>query len=104
MKSYAVVETGGKQYLVKVGDKVTVERPPGEVGKAVSLSAVLAISDGKQLEVGSPQLKAHKVAAKVVDQIRAPKVVSFKKKRRKGYARKKGHRQEQTVLQIESIS
>ena len=103
MDPYAVVETGGKQYCVKQGDKLTVERLDAKVGGKVTLSDVLAVSDGKELSVGTPKVKGGKVSAKVLDHIRGPKVVSFKKKRRKGYSRKKGHRQELTVLQVQSI-
>jgi large subunit ribosomal protein L21 len=103
MEAYAVVETGGKQYLVKAKDKLRVERLPDEAGTTVDLGAVLAVSDGKTLTIGRPLVDGAKVAAKIVEHIRGPKIRSFKKFRRKGYARHKGHRQELTVVQIESV-
>ena len=103
MEAYAVVETGGKQYRVKPKDVLKVERLDAEVGQTVELAPVLAVFDGKKLEVGAPEVKKAKVTSTVVEHTRGEKVVSFKKKRRKGYARKQGHRQELTVLRVESI-
>ncbi|MBT3194667.1 MAG: 50S ribosomal protein L21 [Verrucomicrobia bacterium] len=103
MEAYAVVETGGKQYRVQAGDSLEVEKLDAEVGSAFELDQVLAISDGESLTVGTPTLESVKVVSKVVDQKRGPKVINFKKKRRKGYTRKVGHRQSLTVLTIESI-
>ncbi len=103
MEAYAVVETGGKQYRVQAGDTLEVEKLDAEVGSAFELDQVLAISDGESLTVGTPTLGSAKVVSKVVDQKRGPKVINFKKKRRKGYTRKVGHRQSLTVLTIESI-
>jgi len=104
MDAYAVVETGGKQYLVKADDVIHVERLDAEAGKKFTLDRVLAVSDGKKLKIGTPEVSGAKVVSNVVEHARADKVVSFKKKRRKGYMRKQGHRQEQTVLKIESIA
>ena len=101
--AYAVVETGGKQYRVTQGDVLEIERLETEPGKQVELSSVLAVSDGKNLKVGNPFLKGAKVTATVLKHIRGEKVVSYKKKRRKSYARKIGHRQELTVIKIESV-
>lgn len=103
MKAYAVVETGGKQYRVKAGDILRVERLKAEAGKKVELRPVLAVSDGEKLQVGTPEIKDAEVTSTVIEHTRGNKVVSFKKKRRKGYSRKKGHRQELTVLKVESI-
>ena len=103
MDAYAVVESGGKQYRVQQNNVLQVERLKAEVGESVELSPVLALSDGEKLQVGRPAVSGAKVTATVVSHIRAKKVVSFKKKRRKGYSRKKGHRQEQTVLKVASI-
>ena len=100
---YAVVETGGKQYRVQAGDTLEVEKLDAEVGASVELDQVLAVSDGKELAVGTPKLEEAKVTSTVLDQIRGPKVVNFTKKRRKGYKRKVGHRQSLTVLKVESI-
>ncbi len=103
MEAYAVVETGGKQYRVQAGDTLEVEKLDAEIGAAVELDQVLAVSDGKDLAVGTPTLEEAKVTSTVLDQKRGPKVVNFKKKRRKGYTRKVGHRQSLTVLKVESI-
>ncbi len=103
MKPYAVIETGGKQYRVEQDSILNVEKIKTEAGAAIELAPVLAISDGTTLTIGKPAIDGAKVSAMVVKQIRAKKVVSFKKKRRKGYTRKKGHRQDQTVLQITGI-
>ncbi len=103
MEAYAVVETGGKQYRVQAGDKLEVEKLVAEVGASLELDRVLAISDGEALTVGTPMLESIKVKTTVVDQKRGPKVINFKKKRRKGYTRKVGHRQSLTVLTVDSI-
>lgn len=104
MEAYAVVDTGGKQYLVKVGEQVSVELLAQGDAKQVTLDRVLALSDGKELKIGAPVIKGAKVTADVIRDYRSPKLVSFKKKRRKGYSRKIGHRQEQTLLKIVSIA
>jgi large subunit ribosomal protein L21 len=103
MEAYAVVETGGKQYRVKPEDKLSVERLKAEAGSSIELDRVMALSDGESLKVGTPLVEGATVTAQVVEHVRGQKVVSFKKKRRKGYSRKVGHRQELTVLKIESI-
>jgi large subunit ribosomal protein L21 len=103
MESYAVIETGGKQYRVKPSDTLRVERLEAAVGDKFELSRVLAVSNGTDLTVGTPEVKGVKVVSTVIEHELADKVVSFKKKRRKGYKRKQGHRQPLTVLRIESI-
>jgi large subunit ribosomal protein L21 len=100
---FAIVKTGGKQYRVGVGDQITVERLAGEVGGAISLNEVLALG-GETPQVGTPTIAGASVTAKIVQQPRGTKVIVFKKKRRKNYRRKRGHRQELTVLKIEEIS
>lgn len=104
MEAYAVIETGGKQYRVQKGDSLEVEKLDAEIGTSVEITDVLAVSDGTSLTVGAPRVEAAKVVAKVEDQIRGNKIFNFKKKRRKGYSRKIGHRQSLTVLTIESIA
>jgi large subunit ribosomal protein L21 len=104
MEPYAVIETGGKQYRVKPGDSLKVELLEGEPGSTVAIDAVLALSDGKTLTVGTPRVQGAKVSAEIVKHMRADKVVAFKKKRRKGYKRKVGHRQNLTVLRVASIA
>jgi large subunit ribosomal protein L21 len=101
---FAIVKTGGKQYRVGVGDQITVERLVGEVGGAISLNEVLALGGGEAPQVGTPTIAGASVTAKIVQQPRGTKVIVFKKKRRKNYRRKRGHRQELTVLKIEEIS
>jgi large subunit ribosomal protein L21 len=100
---YAVIETGGKQYRVSQGDVVRVERLEENVGEQVAIDAVHLIADGKNVFVGRPNVDGAKVRATVVEEGRGPKVVAFKKKRRKGYRRKVGHRQSFTALQIDEI-
>jgi large subunit ribosomal protein L21 len=103
MDAYAVVETGGKQYRVKAGDRIRVERLRVDVGASFEIRPVLAVSDGKKLEIGTPEVEGVKVASVVVEHVRGDKVVSFKQKRRKGFSKKIGHRQELTVLKVEKI-
>jgi large subunit ribosomal protein L21 len=101
---FAIVKTGGKQYHVAPGDKIVVERIEGDVGAAVALTEVLAIGDADASAIGTPVVPNASVTAKIVQQPRGTKVIVFKKKRRKNYRRKHGHRQELTVLQIEGIN
>jgi len=101
---FAIVKTGGKQYRVGPGDQIVVERIAGEVGSEVSLREVLAISDGDISSIGRPSLPNAAVRARIVQQPRGTKLLVFKKKRRKNYRRKRGHRQELTVLRIEEIT
>jgi large subunit ribosomal protein L21 len=103
MEAYAVVETGGKQYRVNAGDTLQVEKLEGTSGDKLELTDVLAVSDGNELRIGTPAVEGASVTTTVVDQIRGPKVINFKKKRRKGYSRKVGHRQELTVLKVDNI-
>jgi large subunit ribosomal protein L21 len=103
MEAYAVVETGGKQYRVKQSDVLQVERLDAEVGSTVQMTPVLAVSDGKRLEIGTPAVPNATVTSTVVGHSLGSKVVSFKKKRRKGYSRKQGHRQRVTTVRVESI-
>ncbi|MCG8504055.1 MAG: 50S ribosomal protein L21 [Sphingomonadales bacterium] len=100
---YAVVKTGGKQYKVAENDILTVERIPGEAGSAVVLDEVLAVDDGKTAKIGAPTVAGTVVSAEIVEQKRGDKIIVFKKKRRQGYRRTQGHRQELTVLKITGI-
>lgn len=100
---FAIVKTGGKQYRVGPGDQIIVERIAGEVGAKIALNEVLAVSDGESNAIGAPLVVNASVRAKIVGQPRGAKVLVFKKKRRKNYRRKRGHRQELTVLRIEAI-
>jgi large subunit ribosomal protein L21 len=100
---YAFIKTGGKQYRVAPGDQVKIEKVAGEVGETITFDHVLLASDGEKVEIGRPQLADSKVVGKIVRQARGKKIVVFKYKRRKGYRRKKGHRQHFTLVKIESI-
>lgn len=102
-RMYAVVRTGGKQYRVARNDVISVETLAGETGDPVTLEDVLMIVDGQHVVVGSPTVAGASVAATVLEQTRDDKVVVFKKLRRKGYRRKRGHRQCKTVLRIGDI-
>lgn len=101
---FAVVEIQGKQYKVSPNDTVTVEKLPNKVGEKVSFDTVLLLSDDKKTTLGTPALSGHTVKSTVLDHGRSEKVIVFKKKRRKGYQVKRGHRQEYTTLQVEKIS
>ena len=90
---YAIVRTGGKQYQVEAGDTLRVEKLLGEVGDTLELSEVLLVVDGETVKIGQPMVDGAKVVAKIVEQGRHKKVIVFKKKKRKGYQVKKGHRQ-----------
>lgn len=103
MEAYAIISTGGKQYMVSKGSVLQVESLESEPGQKIDITGVLAKSDGQLLQIGAPELANAKVSCSVLRHIRGPKVVSFKKKRRKGYTRKKGHRQELTVLKVEAV-
>jgi large subunit ribosomal protein L21 len=101
---YAVIKTGGKQYKVASGDVILVEKLEAEAGKSLSLTEVLMIGDGANITVGSPTVKGASVAAEVVEQVKADKVIIFKKNRRHNYRRKNGHRQSLTALKITGIN
>lgn len=101
---YAIVRTGGKQYQVSAGSLVRVEKIPGNIGDTVELKDVLAVFDGANTMIGQPKVEGAVVTARIVEQDKAKKVLVFKKKRRKGYRVKRGHRQMFTGLQISGIS
>jgi large subunit ribosomal protein L21 len=101
---FAIIKTGGKQYRVAAGDQIVVERIPGDVGSVISLSGVLAIGGNDAPLIGTPLVAGAAVSARIVGQPRGNKVIVFKKKRRKNYRRKRGHRQELTVLNIQAIN
>ena len=103
--NYAIILTGGKQHKVSCGDKLWVEKLEAETGSSIAISEVLAVGtgDGSSLKLGTPLLSGASVKAKILASGRAKKVVIFKKKRRKGYTKKQGHRQARTQLLIESI-
>ena len=100
---YALIKTGGKQYRVAEGDLLRVEKIEGKVGDAVEFDEVLMIANGERVEIGRPILKDSKVVGEIVEQGKGEKVVVFKSKRRKGYRKKQGHRQQHTTLKIKEI-
>ena len=99
---YAVIKTGGKQYKVAKNDVIMVEKLEAEPGSSVSLE-VLMLGDGANVTIGQPLVVGASVAAEVVDQVKADKVIIFKKNRRHNYRRKRGHRQQLTALKIIDI-
>ncbi len=100
---FAVIRTGGKQYKVASGDVIEVEKLEGEDGSTLTLDQVLMVFDGGNATVGTPLVAGATVTAELVRQARGPKIIIFKKKRRQNYRRKKGHRQDLTVLRITGI-
>jgi large subunit ribosomal protein L21 len=100
---YAIIESGGKQYTIKQGDKIRVEKLQANAGDDVTIGTVLAINDGEQTMIGSPYVPGASVVGKVLAQEKADKVIVFKYKRRKDSKKKKGHRQSYTELLVEKI-
>jgi large subunit ribosomal protein L21 len=100
---YAVLETGSKQYRVAAGDKLEIERLEVEAGKPFTFDRVLLVNNGGKLAVGSPTVSGATVVADVVEHKRGEKKLTFKMKRRKGYHKTIGHRQELTVIKIKEI-
>lgn len=100
---YAIVETGGKQYKLEVGQTVDVERLDANVGDLVALDRVLLVADGETLKVGKPVLETARVAARVLEHGKGRKVIIFRYKAKERYRVKKGHRQAYTRLRIEAI-
>jgi len=102
---FAVVKTGGKQYRVTPGDVVVVEKLLGAPGDKIKLDHVLMVGeDGQSPEIGSPLVGNNAVNCIILEQSRSAKILVFKKKRRKGYKRTKGHRQDHTVLRVLDIN
>ena len=100
---YAVLETGSKQYRVSAGDTLEIERLDVEPGQPVTFDRVLLVSNEGKISVGGPVVDQASVVADVIEHIRGPKKIAFKMKRRKGYHRTVGHRQELTVVKIKEI-
>ncbi len=100
---YAVIRTGGKQYRVQPDDVIEIEKIPGEAGDVVTFEEVLMLGGEGEPRVGDPLLSGVSVAAEILAQKRARKIIVFKKKRRKNYRRKKGHRQHLTAVRITEI-
>ena len=102
--SYAVIQTGGKQYRVAPGDLLDVEKLAVEPGDTMTFSEVLLAVDGDRVVIGAPYVENASVEAEVVDQHKDDKVVAYKFRRRKGYHRTVGHRRQLTQLKISSIN
>ena len=101
---YAVIATGGKQHKVQENDILSVERIPGEAGAKIEITEVLAMGEGSDLKMGTPTIEGAKVQAEIVEQYRGPKLIVFKMKRRKGYRRTQGHRQNLSRVEITAIA
>lgn len=97
---YAVIKTGGKQYRVTTGDVLKLEKLEGQTGETIKFDQVLAVGD----KIGTPTVKGASVSAEILDQKKDTKVLVFKKKRRQNYRRKKGHRQQVTIVRIKDIA
>lgn len=100
---YAIIKTGGKQYRVRPGQTLRVEKLDGAVGDAIELNEVLLLGGETDTQIGTPLVAGAAVAAEIVDQGKGRKIIVFKKKRRKGYHKKQGHRQLYTGLKITEI-
>ncbi len=100
---YAVIKTGGKQYRVAPGDVLQIEKLDGEAGAELQFTEVLLTAHDGAVQVGTPTVAGALVVAEIVKQGRAKKILVFKKKRRKGYRRRQGHRQHQTTVRVTAI-
>ena len=101
---YAIVNIAGQQFKVQKDQTVIVHRLSGEEGKKLEFSEVMLVEDNGKVKVGAPNLKGASVSAKILGHLRGDKIIIFKKKRRKGYQKQSGHRQDLTKIQIESIT
>ena len=100
---FAVIKTGGKQYKVAAENTITVMALEGEAGAQVAFDEVLALFDGETSQIGAPRVAGAKVVGEIVEQTRGPKVIAFKKRRRKNSRRKHGHKQDLTIVKITEI-
>jgi len=101
---YAIVNIAGQQFKVEKDQNIIVHRLEGEEGKKVDFKEVLLVDDGGKVKVGAPLIKGASISATIVGHLRGDKVIIFKKKRRKGYEKKTGHRQDLTKIQISGIT
>ncbi len=101
---YAVIETGGKQYRVKEGDELIIEKLEKAAGASVEFDKVLVCGEGSDIKVGTPTVAGAKVSASVVENGKGDKVIIYKYKAKKDYRKKQGHRQPYTKIKIEKIS
>lgn len=100
---YAIVEIAGKQFKVAKDQYIYAPKMDGEAGAPVNFENVLLVDNGGSVQVGAPTVSGAKVSGKILEHVKGDKVIVFKKKRRKGYAKRNGHRQQFTKVQIESI-
>lgn len=100
---YAVIKTGGKQYRVAKDDVLKIERVAGNAGSTIEFAEVLLVGSGADVKVGAPTVAGAKVTAELVGEARGPKLIAFKKRRRKNSRRKKGHRQDLSTVRITGI-
>jgi large subunit ribosomal protein L21 len=100
---FAVIKTGGKQFKVAAEDTISIMHVAGEAGDKITFDEVLMLTNGETAEVGAPFVKGASVSAEIVEQTRGPKVIAFKKRRRQNSKRKRGHRQDLTVVKITGI-
>ncbi len=101
---FAIINIAGKQFRVEEGDQIKVPHLSTDVGRSLAFDKVLLINDGKKVQLGSPLLSNASISATVVEHGRGKKIKIFKKKRRKGYQRNNGHRQNYSLIKIDSIS
>ena len=101
---FAVIKTGGKQYIVSPGEKLKVEKLDAEKNSMVSFDEVLLVVDGERIEIGTPHVAGAKVEAKIIEQGRAKKLLVFRYRAKSRYRKKRGHRQPYTEVQIEGIT
>ena len=104
MSEFAIVDTGGKQYRVTPDDVILIERLAGEAGDKVSFNDVLMLEENGKTAVGTPLVDGAKVTGTLMEQTRGDKIIIFKKKRRKSYRRRNGHRQELSIVRITDIN
>ena len=100
---YAVIETGGQQFKVKVGDTLKIEKIEGDVGQTVNFDKILLVQSDDAVKIGSPYVEGASVQSQILAQQRHRKVIVYKYKRRKGYDKKRGHRQYFTKVRITNI-
>jgi len=101
---YAVIKTGGKQHKVSEGDILTIEKIAGNTGETVVFEEVLMVSGDSDVRIGTPVVPGAKVVGEIIAQEKAPKITVFKKKRRKGFHKKTGHRQPLTRMKVKGIT
>ncbi|GJM28092.1 MAG: hypothetical protein DHS20C17_07270 [Cyclobacteriaceae bacterium] len=101
---YAIVDIAGKQFKVTKDQSIFIPKMEGESGASVTFDQVLLVDNDGKVNIGTPQVKGAKVSGKILEHVKGDKVLVFKKKRRKGYKKLNGHRQDFTKVQIEKIS